>query len=175
MHTKILFTLLFTLVTQILAFALPSVNATSVLTEELDNLALDTVPYIADTTDNGAVPGLFTSGNVTGMGDYDGWYKCETSWASPSIADIDNAAIRLTALGQRHCVQENANGSRCTKMMHFWSAAVSVCGPYLDYIYCFRAGFAAHTIANKCQWNGLAGGYFVFDDPNSLKFPVHRN
>jgi len=54
-------------------------------------------------------------------------------------------------------------------------AAVSICGPHKNWIWCYRVGFAANTIANRCQWNGLAGGYFVFDDPSALRFPIHRN
>ncbi|KAG0130781.1 hypothetical protein HOY82DRAFT_539862 [Tuber indicum] len=176
MHTEILLTLLFTLLTQILlVFAHPSGDATSDVTKELDNLALATVPYATDTKDGEGVSGYFASGNVTGMGDFDGWYKCETSGGSPSAVDVDIAAIRLNNLGYQHCVQENYRGSHCTKMMHFGNAAVSVCGPYKDYIYCFRAGFAASTIAHRCERNGLAGGYFVFDDPSSLRFPIHMN
>ncbi|KAG0644574.1 hypothetical protein HOY80DRAFT_1019432 [Tuber brumale] len=175
MHTKILLTLLFTLLTQVLAFTIPSVNTTSDVTNELDNLALATVPYTIDTKDEDGVSGFYASGNVTGMGDFDGWYKCETSRGSPRAVDVDGAAVKLNALGEQHCVQENNSGSHCTKMMHFWTAAVSVCGPYLHYIYCFRAGFAASTIAHRCEWNGLSGGYFVFNDPSSLRFPIHKN
>lgn len=54
-------------------------------------------------------------------------------------------------------------------------AAVSVCGPYKNWIYCYRVAFAANAIAHNCGWNGLAGGYFVFDDPNALRFPIHKN
>jgi len=54
-------------------------------------------------------------------------------------------------------------------------AAVSICGPYKNWIFCTRVAFAANTIAHRCEWNGLAGGYFVFDDPSALKFPIHKN
>lgn len=54
-------------------------------------------------------------------------------------------------------------------------AAVSICGPYMNWIYCYRAGFAAKTIAENCEWNGLAGGIFGFDDPHALTFPIHKN
>ena len=123
MHTKIFLILLFAFFT--FTLALPSADAASDITEELDNLPLAAAPYTADTTNNGEVEGLFISGNVTGMGEYDGWYKCETSGGSPSIGDIIGAATKFDSLGFQHCVQENPTASMCTKMVHFWSYVFS--------------------------------------------------
>ena len=119
MHTGILLILLFTLLT--FALGLPSTDTTSDITEEMDNLPLAAAPYPADTTNNGEVEGLFISGNVTGMGEYDGWYKCETSKGSPRAMDVSTVAYKLTGLGYRRCVQENNDMSFCTKMVHFWT------------------------------------------------------
>jgi len=122
MHTKIFFlTLLFALLTFVLA--LPSTDATSHITEELDHIPLAAAPYPTDTVagDNGEVEGLFISGNVTGMDEFSGWYKCETTWGSPSAVDVTGAAIQFDNLGHTRCSQENPSASMCTKMVHFWS------------------------------------------------------
>ncbi|RPB01802.1 hypothetical protein L873DRAFT_1788134 [Choiromyces venosus 120613-1] len=137
MHSQLLLTLLFTLLA--LAIAFPSSSSSTTTTETLDNLPLPAVPYLIDDTSSSAsfptltttpftegsgnevTPGLFTSGNITGMDDFDGWYKCETSWGSPRVDDIDGTANKLNALGYQHCRQTNRGGSMCTKMVHFWS------------------------------------------------------
>lgn len=127
MHTKIFFlTLLFVLLT--FTLALPSADATSDISKGLDNIPLEAAPYPTDTvaSDNGEVEGLFISGNVTGMGEFDGWFKCETTGGSPRAVDVTGAAIQFDHLGHTRCVQENPTASMCTKMVHFWSYVFSL-------------------------------------------------
>jgi len=152
MRTEFLLTLLFTLLVTF-TLALPSADATSDITEELDNLPLAAAPYTADTTANGEVEGLFISGNVTGMGEFDGWYKCETSGGSPSIGDIIGAATKFDSLGLKHCVQENPTASMCTKMVHFWSYVFSFCFFSLSFF-----PFFPFTSGGKKKKTGVARG-----------------
>lgn len=156
MYTKILLILLFAFVT--FTLALPSADVASDITEELDNLPLATAPYTADTTNNGEVEGLFISGNVTGMGEYDGWYKCETSGGSPSIGDIIGAATKFDSLGFQHCVQENPTASMCTKMVHFWSYVFS----FFLFLLLFSPSFFSFTSVGRRKRNRSCEGKLVW-------------
>ncbi|KAI5795174.1 hypothetical protein EDC01DRAFT_776192 [Geopyxis carbonaria] len=101
-----------------------------------------------------------------------GTLKCETTTASPKLADIDVVQKWLEKRTNNNlCTVTNATGSKCNALATWGTAKISICGKWLRNVTCPHAAWAARHIANNCKWKGLAGGKWI-EDP-ALYLAVH--
>jgi hypothetical protein len=91
-----------------------------------------------------------------------GQVSCNTSGASPSSDDAQNAINDVAGAGYPNCNQGNGGGSDCTAIATSGSAAVSFCGA-VGYGSCTDIANAAQDILDQCTSNGLAGGTNIAD------------
>jgi len=89
-----------------------------------------------------------------------GFIKCKTSNASPSETEILGLIAELKVKGS--CKQNNALGSKCTKLASFHGGDASICGGHKDWMTCLDAASAVEQILNTCLDNkiGRSGGEF---------------
>lgn len=85
---------------------------------------------------------------------YNGWYRCETSAASPRASDIRQASYALVPSRD----YEQTNSAGCTTIAEMFQAALSICGPRGDKLRGSQISFAAVLISVKCESGGKAGG-----------------
>ena len=95
---------------------------------------------------------------------------CETTNGSPTTGDVTAVINQLKGLGStRECVQQNPGGSRCTTMISYGSAAISVCGPLGITTWCYLAAQWAADIQNACLSGGRVGGQITFSGKNTIE------
>lgn len=102
-------------------------------------------------------------------------YKCETTTGSPHASNVRKSADKLKALPKgTWCKQYNMHRSHCTRMSVTGDAEIGICGDYWG-MECVEAGKAAALIADKCMWNGLAGGTVWFDWVSKNRIIVYHS
>ncbi|PWW75715.1 hypothetical protein C7212DRAFT_363834 [Tuber magnatum] len=102
-------------------------------------------------------------------------YICDTTTGSPRVADLRQLATNLRdRFGDAMCRQENLGGSQCTQLLAYGNAGESLCGEPLRWIPCRTAALVGFWIADHCEWNGLVGGRFWFDDSPPSIIAVHK-
>ncbi|KAI1326510.1 hypothetical protein F5Y16DRAFT_400399 [Xylariaceae sp. FL0255] len=89
---------------------------------------------------------------------------CQTSDASPSIADVFGCVTHLNVQGG-FCPNTNNAGSHCTTIMSFGDAHVGMCGEDDSSggtaLLCSDAGPLTEWVRQACNMNGKAGGTYT--------------
>ncbi|RPA91077.1 hypothetical protein L873DRAFT_1820015 [Choiromyces venosus 120613-1] len=102
-------------------------------------------------------------------------YICDTTTGSPRAYDVRQVAIGLRdRFGEAMCRQENHFESKCTQLLAWGNAAVSMCGVPMRWMPCSTAAWAVFWIVDHCEWKGLAGGRLFFDDDPPSRIAVHK-
>lgn len=98
-----------------------------------------------------------------------GRITCETTNASPTTGDVTAVIEKLKGLGSEElCVQKNLVDSRCTTMVSYGSAAISICGSVWGTT-CYLAAQWAEDIQNACLSGGRVGGQNTFLGTNRIE------
>lgn len=117
---------------------------------------------------------------IVARGEFNGRYLCETTSGSPRVGSIGAAADKLDALStDTMCRQLNQHigGSHCSRLATADDAELGICGDdhQSQWIMCYMVAYAAKVIRDNCEWNGLAGGIFWFDDVPKCSIIVYHS
>ena len=91
----------------------------------------------------------------------EGWRRCETSDASPTIGDIYSAVIALHQHGGT-CCNSAIHMNECTNIIARGSADIGFCGVQRC-IPCLELAQNVWWLASECGRNGRAGGVSFLD------------
>lgn len=92
-----------------------------------------------------------------------GVITCETTDGSPTNGDVTEVINQLNiSSSTKECEQKNPLGSKCTTMISYGSAAVSVCGPFTITTWCSLAVKWAGEVQKACLNDGRVGGQIAF-------------
>ena len=87
---------------------------------------------------------------------------CETSDASPTVADCQAAINKLANAGTRDCYQGNTFGTHCTSLITEGTCKIDACGPFgARIILGVNCGGYFQNILNSCQSGGKVGGFLT--------------
>ncbi|KAI5857763.1 hypothetical protein BZA05DRAFT_441069 [Tricharina praecox] len=140
------------------------------------------LPAQADTGDKNNYQDKLVRGTGSGSVDEvngEGWgkVKCETSWASPTMSEIDGLIAKVyDKKNWKTCSywQSNGGGSMCTQIAKSDGGNVSLCGRYKQGLACEDIIWAMLEVKSRCGNHGMsrAGGYYIFFQWN-LRVVLH--
>ena len=96
----------------------------------------------------------------------EGWRRCETSDASPTVGDIYSAVIELQRRGGT-CCNTAIRRNECTNIIAVGSADIGFCG-IQRCILCIELAQNVWWLAGECAKNGRAGGVSFLDDTSYI-------
>ncbi|KAG0638232.1 hypothetical protein HOY80DRAFT_968756 [Tuber brumale] len=94
------------------------------------------------------------------------WRRCETSDASPTLADIYYAVLALHQQGGM-CCNGAIHMNECTNIIAFGGADIGFCG-IQSCIPCIRLGAEVWWMAVECRRDGKAGGVAFLHDTSYI-------
>ena len=102
-------------------------------------------------------------------------YICDTTTGSPRVSDVRSLSeVLRDRFGNSLCRQENHGGSKCTQLWSYLDSGMSMCGVPMRWVWCKDAAWVGFYIADHCEWKGLVGGRFWFDDQPPSRIAVHK-